>query len=292
MALFKHYGVKDSLSVQYFNTAYRPQVDGDPADPVYRGSAATVVRTYKSLGRLVPSSNPGAHYQDRELSAPKGQEPEAGAERLRLVRSLGLKVVESPCYHLSALELEPVQTSGTGADPIKAIKRHLASGQVVLFDDSKQCTAIVGYDTRGPVWEHCWIILESRGRRGRQGDGTVRRLMDSIDYADNKANRFEVISRFEQDGELYPEMQTVSVRLSPSHPTQGQPVRLISWTDAMPPVRYQWFLDSVPLAGPAGTASTYEVAPDQAGYFHVETTSHLGIRESSAMVWIGPEPAV
>jgi hypothetical protein len=280
MALLKDYGIQDRLSVQYFNSAYRPLAEGDAPDACLRSEATTgasVARPYAALGKLVPWSNPGAHYQDGELQIPQAQESKQTAEVFHRVRGLREPVLDFPCYYVNALEFQRLATSGVGImeqEAINAIKDELAQGKVVIFNDSKKSTAIVGYTSGAAA---SWIILDSAGTGGNLAeDGTFRQRMTTIDYQDARRNSFEVVRRLDLDLGRYP--RAVRATITPSELTlsEGDRMRLRASANLRPPVRYQWFHNGLPIFGPEATASTYEVVPaslaDRGGY-QVEVTS-------------------
>lgn len=273
MALRVEYGIQDRLSVQFFNNGYRPLLEDEPLDPIFMGDAATVARTCLRLGRLVPWTNPGAHYQDINVEQVPEADPADLAKVYRMVRGLRKPVVEYPCYHLTDLEFDRLETAGSGAEPIKTIKERLAAGQVVVFNDSKRCTAIVGYDARGPEADHSWLILDSTGIPGDRPDGTVSRRMDSIDYGSANC-RFDVVGGIQLDLSRYPETPKVLISHSSTlRLDEGEDLYLAAELNGVPPVKYQWYKDGVKLTGPAATTATYQVVSanrSHDGVYHVE----------------------
>jgi hypothetical protein len=261
MELFRKYGIKDRLSVQFFNSVYRPLRAGDPPDPCCKANPELVARTYlrEDVRRLIPWNNPHAAFQDGAISCTDCGE--AGSPKLEVKGSRAGRaaIPTEPYYPLRALSF----TEFNGTVPAKSqrqvetyIKEQLNLGKLVIYNNSRHYTVIVGYDAR-PA-SPTWIILDSFGATSREPSGARNVPMDAIDFVVSHglaaAHSIEVINEFELD--LHGQGVLSEVRVTPDavSAAEGQPVTLTAQVKAFPPVEYVWHKAGKELPGQTGAA--------------------------------------
>ena len=267
------YQIKDRLSVQFFQSIYRPLEPGDPDSAFEKGNPDILARTYMAAGMLVPWSNPEAQFQ-----APEG----AARPRVGLL----------PHYPLRSLAFATLDTHRAGftnQDVIHLIKASLNRGKAVLYNNGAHYTAIVGYDDRGP--SPYWILLDSFGASAARPQGTVNVPFGAIQYLETSGgfqnHTFEVLAHLDldlppPDGKNPQPLPFVEpsgdVALRP-----GDTLTLSAGINAVPPVTYQWLHQgveigtgsvlSIPSVTSEHHAGDYQVAVKGAGG-DWETRSH------------------
>jgi len=240
MELFRRYGIKDRLSVQYYHAIYAPLRHGDPAHAGLRANPELVARTYLREGvrRLVPWNNAHAHFQDGGPGRGRGPAPLA-----------------DPHYPLRDLAFEDYVWAGhaSQAETVAWVCGQLAQGRVVLLNNSRHYSAIVGYDARSD--QPFWIILDSTGAN----PGTSNVPWEAVDFTATHGpapiNTVAVLTRLELGGRPGPGA-VVGLEVTPVGAVdhEGQPLTLVAKVDAHPPASYQWFRNGRPLAGQTGAA--------------------------------------
>ena len=254
LELFRAYGIRDRLSIQYFNDIYQPR-NGEPADPCVAHSFSAVLEQYSLTGRMVPWANPHAEFQDAIRWR-------AGVDPPREV--IGLL----PNYRVKSISSEQIETRlWSDEDVIEEMKHLLSQDKAIIANIRGHYVVLVGYHAEhADPGQHTWLILNSFGAPSHRPDGTYDMLMRPEDYdgkfinGDNKsvnAYEFNYISELVLD--LKAPKSPPEAQVHPLNVTlgAGQPLQLVASMGGIPPVTYQWLKDGKALTelGVAGRKS-------------------------------------
>lgn len=265
-ALATRFGIRDRLSVQYFNQIFPRQPHSGPRapDPCTHQHHNTVYEAYLHEGKLIPWSNPH------------------GAFALGSSRPVGL----SPFYRVLSIQSAPIDLGLLSKeDAIAEIKDRLRQQDFVIFLRNAHYTVLAGYDAKDPdPAKHYWKVLDSLHPSSGGSDPTWHLPMRSpgLNYDPNvdalSPSHFHYVSDLDID--LPPpgaptcevagaRLQGGKLRLQP-----GEALELEAAAEGRPPMTYQWFRNGVDL--PGRTRSVLElpaVVLDDAGAYGVRVTS-------------------
>ena len=254
--LARRYGIKDRLSIQYFNQVYRPMQGDAPTDPCCENSFSAVLEHYQLLQRLVPWSNPHAGFQDAGVRCGAGSPARP---------TIGLL----PNYRVTDLTSSQIETRlWTDEEVIEELKHRLHQGHAIISKLRSHYVAFMGYDASSPdPLQHTWLVLDSQGAPPTMPEGTYRLPMRPFAYdhahAPGQATyQFDYIDHLELNlpPEAPPPVEVAPAQVSL---TAGEPLELVAHAGGRPPVTYQWEKDGQPL--PGLTASVLTLASAQAG---------------------------
>ena len=300
MELFRKYGIRERLSVQYYNSVYRPLTAGDPPDACCKANPELVARTYlrADVRRLIPWNNPNAQFQDREISCTDCEEKKDSPQlEVKGSRNGRAAIPTEPFYPLQALsfaEYNVTEPPKSQAQVQTYIKEQLNQGKLVIYNNSRHYTVIVGYDDR-PAQPY-WIILDSFGVSSPRDDGSRKVLMEAINFAATQGlavtNSIEVLNELELD--LHGQGVVSEVRVTPGavDAVEGQPLTLTARVKAYPPVRYAWSKAGQALPGETGAILAIpRIRLGDAGVYEAEARLSNGATRKSGHVTVSVRPA-
>ena len=268
--LARRYGIRDRLSIQYFNQVYRPMQGDAPADPCCPNSFSAVLEHYKLLQRMVPWSNPHAAFQEagRRCGAPPGALPIIGL---------------LPNYPVTDLTSCQIETRlWTDEEVIEELKHRLHQQKAIISKLNSHYVAFIGYDATSPdPLAHTWLVLDSGGVTPAKPDATYRlamrpRAYDLSTEPGQSAYQFDFIDGLELN---LPALAPPPVEVTPplAHVAAGQPLELVAHVGGRPPVTYQWEKDGQPLAGRTGSVLSLDAGQaGDAGAYAVRVANAAG----------------
>jgi hypothetical protein len=274
VAMNVKYGIKDRLSIQYFNTIYKPLAPGDAASPCCANNFSAVLDTYLGSRMMIPWANPHAGFKDHDL-------PCAGAYPGR--PAIGLL----PHYRIRALGAQELGTRlWSDEDIIAEVMHHLSQRRAIIFKTGGHYVTLVGYDARDPdPAKHLWRVLDSAGASSAMPEGVYGLPMRPLDY--NKlmeANiphfTFHYVDELELD--LQAEgLPPCSVAPAKAGLRVGEALHLTATAGGRPPVTYQWLKDGRDLPEQKGSRLVLPaVAMADGGSYAVRVTNGTGSQTS------------
>lgn len=270
MELFRRYGIRDRLSIQYFNSIYQPRLPEDSPDPCTGNSFSTVLEHYQRHGRMVPWSNPNADFQER---GSKSGVPRPPREAVGLL----------PHYNVDHLDSTQVVTKlWSQEEIIEELKQVLARNKALIFKIDGHYSLIVGYNAQDPdPAKHRWKVLDTVGSVAVTPLMVRPMAMRGLEYnalAGPEAYRYQ----FDYIDNLQLKLQAPGLPVSSIAPSRvdlvaGQPLRLVASVGGRPPVTYQWLKDGHDLPGQTGSilALPAAVRMDE-GLYSVRVTNASG----------------
>ena len=246
LELLQAYGIRDRLSIQYFNDIYQPR-HGEPADPCSAHSFSAVLEQYTSTGRMVSWANPHAAFKDtsrRPGGTSLGHEP------------IGML----PNYRVKRISSQQIETKlWSDEDIIQEMKQLLSQGKALIARRGSHYRVVVGYNAEhADPGQDYWILLDSFGASPARPEGTVPMLMRPVQYdikVKNGNGELENHHQFDYISELVLDLPMPEAlpeaRVQPLGATLrvGQPLQLVASVRGTPPVTYQWLKDGVALTG-------------------------------------------
>jgi hypothetical protein len=275
MELNVKYGIKDRLSIQYFNTIYKPVAPEDPSSPCCANNFTAVLTAYRRSRVMVPWANPHAGFQDSDL--PCGG-PYPGQPVIGLL----------PHYRVLALSAREIETRlWADEDIIAEVKHRLSQRKAIIFKNGGHYVTLVGYDARDPdPANHLWRVLDTAGASDEMPEGVYGLPMRPHDYnslmGDNHPHfTFHYVDQLDLDlqAQALPPCSVAPVK---AVLTAGAPLNLSAAAGGRPPVTYQWLKDGRDLQGQkSSTLMLPAVSRADRGSYAVRVTNGTGSQTSA-----------
>lgn len=208
MELFRQKGISDSLSVQYFTSAYH---NGTGIWACYGGNPVWFADFYDITGKAVPLGNMNASFADSATRYGKGESSSVPLDTIQAEPYYPIEEMHAEMIATNAVYEEQEISQETAIDSIKSA---LISGSAVIIiytpddwdpfmdfwenenessvfspestpgatgNDGGHVMLILGYNDTGTD-DRYWTVLNSWGSPANRPDGTFRLNMD-LDYS-------------------------------------------------------------------------------------------------------------
>ena len=272
LELFRQYGIKDRLSIQYFHSIYRPLSADAPTDPCCANNFSAVLEHYMLHGRMVPWANPNADFKD-------------GASRCGISRPPHEPVGLLPNYKVRRLTSQQIETKlWSNEDIINELKHVLSQGRAVITKVGGHYVDLVGYDATDPdPLNHRWQVLDSATASPRGVYAMPMRPTDynHMDGPNDYSYQFDYVDCLDLDLQA-PALPESAVSPAKAELILGESLRLAASVAGRPPVTYQWEKDGCVLPGATGSVLDLPaVALTDTGRYAVQVTNGTGTLTSA-----------